>query len=442
MYNAELLLKVVALVVFFHALVLCGAEKTAPASISDPLLERARNGEAQAQLEAGFAFYRSNNPVRAAYWFQAAAKQGIAEAQYNAGRCYLAGYGVEKNLHQALDFFKLASEHDLPPAQLETAKLLLNGIAAVPESSPPRKAIEPDEKTAVALLEKAAAKRYTPAMTVYAEYLIKKYRQQKPQKIIALLEMAITGGDRNAPVMLADFLLNRTDQYRDEIRARRLLENSAADNPEAMAKLAFAVEHGFGAPPEPEKAFKLYSEALKKVFIPLAAARLANYYYSGSSGVKQDIQHALKLYTQAAAAGIPEAITQLAVCSKNGIGMKADKANAFELFFQAAKMDHAPAQYELGVCFANGEGTVADQKGAFYWFNQAAMRYEPRALLESGKRYLYGNGTEIDAEKAVAYLEQAYANGMNEAAVLLEEARRKSRNSVNIKPQELPKFGL
>ena len=122
--------------------------------------------------------------------------------------------------------------------------------------------------------------------------------------------------------------------------------------------------------------------------------------------------------------------------------MKADKANAFELFFQAAKMDHAPAQYELGVCFANGEGTVADQKGAFYWFNQAAMRYEPRALLESGKRYLYGNGTEIDAEKAVAYLEQAYANGMNEAAVLLEEARRKSRISVNIKPQELPKFGL
>ena len=160
MYNAELLLKVVALVVFFHALVLCGAEKTAPASISDPLLERARNGEAQAQLEAGFAFYRNNNPVRAAYWFQAAAKQGIAEAQYNAGRCYLAGYGVEKNLHQALDFFKLASEHDLPPAQLETAKLLLNGIAAVPEATPPRKVIEPDEKTAVALLEKAAAKRY------------------------------------------------------------------------------------------------------------------------------------------------------------------------------------------------------------------------------------------------------------------------------------------
>ena len=51
------------------------------------------------------------------------------------------------------------------------------------------------------------------------------------QKIIALLEMAITGGDRNAPVMLADFLLNRTDQYRDEIRARRLLVSRFRINP-------------------------------------------------------------------------------------------------------------------------------------------------------------------------------------------------------------------
>ena len=442
MYNAKLLLKFVVPAVFFWAVTLYGAEKSAPANVDDTLLERARNGEAQAQLEAGFAFYRSNNPVRAAYWFHAAAKQGSAPAQYNAGRCHLAGYGVDKNLHQALAFFQLAAAQNLPPAQLEAAKLLLTGIAAVPEAAPPRKAVDPDEAAAEALLEKAVAQRYVPAMTVYAEYLIKKHHKQKAQQIIALLEMAISGGDRNAPVMLADFLLSRNDKYRDEVRARRLLENNAAENPEAMAKLAFAVEHGFGAPPEPEKAFELYRKALEKIFVPLAATRLANYYYSGSYGVRQDIPKALALYTTAAAAGIPEAISQLGICSKNGIGMKVDKEKAFELLFQAAKCDYAPAQYELGVCFANGEGTVADQQGAFYWFNQAAMRYEPRALLESGKRYLYGNGTAPDAEKALVYLEQAYANGMNEAAALLNEARRKAQNSSRIQPRKLPEFGL
>ena len=441
MYNAKLLLKSVVPAVFFWAVTLYGAEKSVPANADNTLLERARNGEAQAQLEAGFAFYKSNNPVRAAYWFHAAAKQGLAEAQYNVGRCYLAGYGVEKNQHLALDFFQLAAGQDLPPAQLETAELLLNGIAAVPDAAPPRQAVAPDETRAVKLLEKAAAQHYAPAMTRYAEYLIKKHHPQV-QQIIALLERAITGGDRRAPVILADFLLSRNDKYRDEVRARRLLENNAAGDPAVMAKLAFAVEHGFGAPPDPEKAFDLYRKALEKVFIPSAASRLANYYYSGSYGVRQNIPQALELYTRAAAAGIPEAITRLGICSKNGIGMQVDKEKAFELFFQAAKMDDPPAQYELGVCFANGEGTVADQQGAFYWFNQAAMRYEPRALLESGKRYLSGNGTAPDAEKALAYLEQAYANGMNEAGALIHEARRKLQHNSRIQPRKLPQFSL
>ena len=441
MHKFVLLLKIIV-PCLFAGINIYGAENTAPAGINQLLLERARNGEAQAQLEAGFAFYRNNNPVRAAYWFHAAARQGVAEAQYNMGRCHLAGYGVEKNPHAALEYFEKAAAQGLPPAGLETAKLYLTGIAADPDVSPPRKAVAADEKKAIVLLEKAVGKRYLQAMILYADHLMKKSKGKNADKIIALLEMAISCGDKLAPVMLADFLLNRTDKFRDEKRARRLLENSAPDNPEAMAKLAFAVENGFGAPPEPEKAFELYRQALEKKFIPMAATRLANYYYSGSCGVKQNIKEAIKLYTQAAAVGIPEAITQLGICSKNGIGMKMDKDKAFELLFQAAKMDYPPAQYELGKCFANGEGTVADQKGAFFWFNQAAMRYDPRAMLETGRRYLYGNGTLPDAEKAIIYLEQALANGMNEALDLLQIARKRSGYAVPVKPRDLPGFGL
>lgn len=421
---------------------LSGEDKTTPATVDKLLLERARNGEAQAQLEAGFAFFRANNPVRAAYWFQAAARQGSAAAQYNAGRCFLAGYGVKKNIHAALEYFKQAAAQELPPAQFEAAKLFLTGIPAAPDAAPARAAVMPDEKAAVELLEKLVIKRYTPALLLYADHLIRKANSKDPQKIIALLEMAISGGDNTAQMRLADFLLSRTDNFRDEKRARKLLENAAPGNPEAMAKLAFAVENGFGAPPEPEKAFALYKQSLEKTFIPLAASRLANYYYSGSFGVKQDIAKAIELYTRAAAAGIPEAITQLGICSKNGIGVKADKVQAFELFFQAAKMDYAPAQYELGRCFADGEGTAADQRGAFYWFNQAAMRYDPRAMLETGKRYLSGSGTAPDTAKAAAYLEQAYANGMNEALVLLQETGKHAAADNTVKPQELPTFGL
>ena len=442
MHKFVLLLKIFALSLLAEANLFAGAENAAPAGVDRLLLERARNGEAQAQLEAGFAFYRNNNPVRAAYWFGAAARQGVAEAQYNMGRCFLAGYGVEKNIHAAFEYFKLASDRDLPPAQFETAKLLLSGIAAEPDASPARSAVEPDEKAAVVLLEKLATRHYPPALLLYADHLIKKNSGGNVKKIITLLEMAISAGNSTAQLRLADFLLSRADNFRDEKRARLLLENAAPNSPEAMAKLAFAVENGFGAPPDPEKAFTIYQRALEKTFIPRAASRLANYYYSGSYGVKQDIPKAIELYTGAAAAGIPEALTQLGICSKNGIGMKVDNANAFELFFQAAKADYAPAQYELGRCFAEGIGTIADLQGAFYWFNQAAMRYEPRALLEAGKRLLHGTGTTPDAEKAAAYLEQAYANGMNEALPLLNEARKQHQTQHTVKPQNLPVFGL
>lgn len=442
MHKYNLLRKIIVSALLGCAVNLSGEDKKLSGEVNQLLLERARNGEAQAQLEAGFAFYRSNNPVRAAYWFHQASQQGSAPAQYNMGRCYAAGYGVKKDLHRAFEYFRQAAAEDLAPAQLEAAKLYLSGIAAVPEAAPPLPAIEPDEKAALALLDKLAVKQYSPALLLYANYLIRKFSATKQRKIIALLEMAIGSGDKTAPVVLADFLLSRTDEFRDEKRARMLLENSASENPEAMAKLAFAVENGFGAPPDPEKAFILYRESLQKAFIPLAATRLANYYYSGRSGVTQDIPQAIKLYTRAAAAGIPEAVTQLGLCCKNGIGMPIDKEKAFELLFQAAKMDYPAAQYELAECFAAGEGTVADQRGAFFWFNQAAMRYDPRALLEVGKRYLYGNGTAPDASKAVAYLEQAYANGMNEAMSLLNTARKQAQADNTVKPHPLPRFGL
>ena len=148
MYDSNRLRKIIVLGLLICAIHLAGEDKTAPQGVNELLLERARNGEAQAQLEAGFAFYRLNNPVRAAYWFSRAASQNSAPAQYNMGRCYLDGYGVKKNIHQAFEYFKSAAAQNLPPAQLEAAKLYLSGIAAVPEHTPALNAVAPDEKAA------------------------------------------------------------------------------------------------------------------------------------------------------------------------------------------------------------------------------------------------------------------------------------------------------
>ncbi|MBO5722874.1 MAG: sel1 repeat family protein, partial [Lentisphaeria bacterium] len=112
--------------------------------------------------------------------------------------------------------------------------------------------------------------------------------------------------------------------------------SAAKKSPEAMVQLAYAVENGYGAVPDPAKAFKLYAESMKKTFVPQAAVRLANYYYTGRYGVQQDIPQAIELYRKAADAGVPEALYKLGECYYSGIGVTQDCGQAFELFFESA----------------------------------------------------------------------------------------------------------
>ena len=61
----ETLRKILSGMLILTTLSLSGAENT-PQTIPQQLLNRARQGEAQAQLEAGFVYYKLNNPVLAA----------------------------------------------------------------------------------------------------------------------------------------------------------------------------------------------------------------------------------------------------------------------------------------------------------------------------------------------------------------------------------------
>ena len=148
----NMLRKVLLTAAFCGAVSLSGSNQAAE-KVSDSLLSQARAGNAQAQLAAGFAFFQQGNPVRAVYWFHAAAAQDLAEAQYNLGRCYLDGYGVAKNHHQAMEYLQKAAARGIQPAKLLLARLMLSGIAANPDHNPPLPAVQPDEKAALKLLD-------------------------------------------------------------------------------------------------------------------------------------------------------------------------------------------------------------------------------------------------------------------------------------------------
>ena len=402
---------------------LSGSDK-AGEKVSDSLLNQARAGNAQAQLAAGFAFFKQGNPVRAVYWFHAAAAQGLAEAEYNLGRCYLDGYGVNKNHHSAMEYLKKSADKGIQPAKLLLAKLYLAGIAADPDRKPPLPAVPPDEKKGLKLLEELSAAGSSQAYLMHAGHLIKKSDPAQHNLIVKLLQKAVKLGDVDACSMLADYLMNCPVDKRDEKAARKLYEKASGKSAAAMAKLAYMTEHGFGAPPDLDRAFELYKNSIQKDFTVLAAVRLANYYMTGRGIAPLDIPQAVKLYTLAAGEGNSEAICHLGKCYFDGIGVVQDKDQAFELFFQAAQADFAPAQFALAECFAQGVGTPQDQQAAFHWYRQSALRDDPRGMLETGRRYLNAVGTERNVKQAITFLEQAAANGMKPALELLEEARK------------------
>ncbi len=56
-------------------------------------------------------------------WYRKAAEQGDAAAQYNLGLCYCNGWGVSKDMTEAVEWYRKAAEQGNAPAQEKLKEL-------------------------------------------------------------------------------------------------------------------------------------------------------------------------------------------------------------------------------------------------------------------------------------------------------------------------------
>ncbi len=88
--------------------------------ISDEILiEKANQGDAVSQNKLGLYFEKGNcgfeqDYYSAASWYQKAAIQGNAYAQFNLGFLYAYGRGVEQDYSQALYWYQKAADQGMP----------------------------------------------------------------------------------------------------------------------------------------------------------------------------------------------------------------------------------------------------------------------------------------------------------------------------------------
>lgn len=98
---------------------------------TNDLVEKARAGEAEAQLELGRRLYQGKG-VEKSYelardWFEAAADQGNAVACYEFAEMLLCGFGGAPDPEKAVSYFRTASEAGIRDAMFELGAMYAAG---------------------------------------------------------------------------------------------------------------------------------------------------------------------------------------------------------------------------------------------------------------------------------------------------------------------------
>ena len=100
-------------------------------SLTDYILKRAEEGDADSQASAAFLYMQGKfveTDYKAAYsWARKGAKKKSAYAQYALGICHYAGRGVKQNFKKAVKYFKLAQKQGLKEAIFTMGALYLEG---------------------------------------------------------------------------------------------------------------------------------------------------------------------------------------------------------------------------------------------------------------------------------------------------------------------------
>jgi len=95
----------------------------------------AEAGDATAQFQLGKAYRLGGDFTNSVYWLRKAAKQGLADAQFEYGNTFIGYYppNVPKDDKEAVRWISLAAHQNLPQAQLSLAQHLEKGTHGKPD---------------------------------------------------------------------------------------------------------------------------------------------------------------------------------------------------------------------------------------------------------------------------------------------------------------------
>ena len=190
------------------------------------------------------------------------------------------------------------------------------------------------------------------------------------------------------------------------------LKEAEAGDEIAMIYLAECYYYGiWGAKEDGYKAYKWYSKAVKGEDLEgRANCGLGNCYYFGI-GTEVDYEVAVKYYQKAVEMENPDAQLNLGHMYEFGDGVDRDYEKAILYYEKSANAGNVIAMYNLGSMYYEGIGVEQDYKKAMSYYEMAAFEADSFAMNTLGYMYETGQGTEVDYEVALTYYEEAASLG-------------------------------
>ncbi len=183
--------------------------------------------------------------------------------------------------------------------------------------------------------------------------------------------------------------------YNPELARKLLWRSASTGDSRAMVQLGLY----YGSPNSLTKnsdSAIYWFKAAARAGTPKAWFLLGRIYQLGID-VKQDFSLAAEYYRIGISHHDNYSKNAQAYLHFKGLGIEQDYSKAFRLFSETAAAGLPNSMYFLGVCYRNGYGTPVDQETAKTWLRRSALEGEPAAMHELTQEQLPENVSAVSS---------------------------------------------
>jgi uncharacterized protein len=308
------------------------------------------------------------------------AEAGDAKAQFELGRAYQEGAGVQQNDQLAVDWYRKSAEHDYPQAENSLGVMYARGFG-----------IARDKAEAFHWYKKAAKRGLPEACFNVA---ISYYNGDGTGEDIPLAYAWMLVAKNNGDTQAEDALKRIGDELHGEVELSKY-------------KLAAIYERGDDVAQDWSRAVSLYVEVANAEGKPLAGDaqyKLCQLYAEGK-GVQQDWSQAKSWCKKAAGHGKAFAYVVLGRMAEQGLGEEKNIAEAAD-WYQDAALARVPDGFISSGKLRLVSASHDDQKKAYFWF-YLAQRFriaEADPLLQQAATKLSDKEIAREQKRAMEWI--------------------------------------